>query len=702
MRRSYFEHSTYTQAPRFVVAAAFLVYALVSNAAQADCPSHWRKLASRSIKIAKVTASIPYHVAKATFYVPVVYPFKVLNDLGFEGLIIGDWKAARAAPWKILKDDKWHLLAYSALATLQRTTGLTYNQYQNATAEFDEEQNDELRVIVNGFWSDDPAYAKAARYIFQHNRRRYRNLILVEAKDSKDLMEQLAAITAEHGKITHLDYYGHGLPGYLERYDFTGHYSVNGLGDKWAVEREHGLKDLPKHLAAGALLRFNSCFAIKGEEGEGFKDHIALGILSENGGKLFASKVQILPNAVEFAALWNHYDEPPRWLRTYGDWLSAYNGLFTLTSGLEMQFGNETKAHPFHLQTWDQLEVRPATPQQKHNRGLISGEFAQKLLAKNVELERNFLKLRDAGQLLRCAQDIAQTFNGNVTVYEGQDQLSKLLESSAEVMEEILPRIKRDCGPLLFEFGEPIQSGKVRVTVRYPQEDYSIRAATLQEFRAIMEKQERFVEELQAEYRPRLEKLFQNGHITDYDYRLSSKLLDSLLKQFQSQRDSVDRPSHAYYSAYEYKRLAASRNAEDAITRMISKKVLTLLEESSNNFWVINGQVQIFRSDSESIQKILARFPGSSEKRSSSGNMITLALPEALQSECRADAEVILDNYRKELAARTEEEYQQLQRLEADGLLTKTETDAVRRLITSELNERNPTERFSSILGITK
>jgi hypothetical protein len=93
---------------------------------------------------------------------------------------------------------------------------------------------------------------------------------------------------------------------------------VNGLGDKWAFEQEHGLKELPNHLAEGALIGFNSCFAIKGEEGDHFKDKFASGILSEKGGKFFASKVQILPNAVEFAALWNHYDEP-RWLRTYGD-----------------------------------------------------------------------------------------------------------------------------------------------------------------------------------------------------------------------------------------------------------------------------------------------------------------------------------------------------------------------------------------------
>jgi hypothetical protein len=87
--------------------------------------------------------------------------------------MLGDWKAVRAAPWKILKNDKWHLLADSALATLQRTTGLTYNQYQSATAEFDEEKDDELRVIVNGFDSEDPAYAEAARYdLNDHNRKR--------------------------------------------------------------------------------------------------------------------------------------------------------------------------------------------------------------------------------------------------------------------------------------------------------------------------------------------------------------------------------------------------------------------------------------------------------------------------------------------------------------------------------------------------
>jgi hypothetical protein len=76
-----------------------------------------------------------------------------------------------------------------------------------------------------------------------------------------------------------------------------------------------------------------------------------------------------------------------------------------------------------------------------------------------------------------------------------------------------------------------------------------------------MAEQEKFLQDLQSAYRPRLEKLFQNGHITDYDYRLSSQLLDSLPMEFQSRRDSFDRPSHTYFSAFEYERLAAANQA---------------------------------------------------------------------------------------------------------------------------------------------
>lgn len=703
MRRSFFDQSTYKQAPRFVVVTAFLLSTLASQSTLADCPSHWRKLGSRSIKAAKVAASVPLHLAKAAFYVPVVYPFKVIDSLGFEGWMIGDWKAARAAPWRILQNDKWHLLAYSALATLQRTTGLTYNQYQNATEEFEEESDDELRVIVNGFAPEDPAYANAARYIFDHNRKRYRNLILVEANGSKDLLEQLSKITAERGKITHLDYYGHGLPGRIVSHDFTGHYPLREVDDKWIVEQEHGLKDLPKHLAAGAQIRFNSCFAIKGEEGNRFKDQIASGILSEQGGKLFASKVQILPNLVEFAALWNHYDEPPRWLRTYGDWLSAYNGVFTLASGVEMRFFNETKAHPFHLQTWDQLEVRPATGQQKHNRGLISGEFVQKALATSVEFKNSLLKLRGPGKLLSCATDSAWSYGGH-SPYSGGDELSLHFEGTPKEIEGLLPRLKRDCSPLIFEYGKPFQLGKTRLTVRYPDDDYSIRSATLREFRAIVAEQERFLQDLQSIYRLRLEKLLQNGHITDYDHRLSSQLLDSLPEKFQSLRDSFDRTSDNYFSAFEYKRFAARRRAESQISKTISDRILALLEETHDNFFVINDSVQIYRSSPTTIEKILNRFPGSSEESTSDSRnrRITLALPLTLQKQFRAEAEAIEANYLNEVTALIEEENEQMRQLEEEGLLTAVEVSTVRKLIESEIRERKPTRPFSSILGLPK
>jgi hypothetical protein len=77
------------------------VYALAASSAYADCPSHWRKLASSSIKGAKkIAATVPDHVAKAAFYVPVVYPFKVFDALGFEGKCLEIGKRCEPHPGK--------------------------------------------------------------------------------------------------------------------------------------------------------------------------------------------------------------------------------------------------------------------------------------------------------------------------------------------------------------------------------------------------------------------------------------------------------------------------------------------------------------------------------------------------------------------------------------------------------------------------
>jgi hypothetical protein len=119
---------------------------------------------------------------------------------------------------------------------------------------------------------------------------------------------------------------------------------------------------------------------------------------------------------------------------------------------------------------------------------------------------------------------------------------------------------------------------------------------------------------------------------------------------------------------------------------------------------VINDSVQIYRSNPRTIEKILSQFPGSSQKIASDGynTTITLALPQTLQSEVRAEAEVIEEKYIKEVAALIEQEHEQMRRLAAHGLLTAPEVATVQKFIASEMRDRKPTERFSSILGITK
>jgi hypothetical protein len=271
------------------------------------------------------------HTAKTLVYLPVVLPVKLAA--GTVGHVrAGKYGELRLMIPRTLWRDKWHLSGYALLLMLQQTTGITHNQFENETEGFEPYGGDGVRVIVDGFDEKDPLYGDAAKTIYE---KRYKDkdtgqkVVFIRVRKWSEVQSQLRAIAREHGKISHVDYLGHGFPGMLDLPEGailphveTGRWKYY---DPLAEQQSKGFGDV---FLPGAKVRFTSCFTMNNN---GKNDMFQMGVfmLGQEGGSVYGSKTQILPNWIEMGALKLGLNEPPKWLKHYGDFLSVGNGLMT-------------------------------------------------------------------------------------------------------------------------------------------------------------------------------------------------------------------------------------------------------------------------------------------------------------------------------------------------------------------------------------
>ncbi len=329
-------------------------------------------------------------IAGGVFYGPVTLPAKMAHDIYKLWRERGARQDYLRAPFTRLSEDRWQAGIFAFLKLLQLTTGLTFNQYQVATSDFEKDDEDKknLRVIIDAFSDDDPLYSGAGAFVYNLRYSKKKNAFLLRPKSMKELVDGLKEIAQKEGRpITHLDYYGHGLPGTIlldKGTMFAGHsHSILETPDGTLEVKDYydGMDQLVSTFAIDAKIRFNSCFGINGTNGREIMTKFGSAALGESGGTLYASKVQILPNLVELLSLKFGGSEPPAWLRTYGDQLSAYNGGLTLLSGLQMRWHGLSDEGPFHVNTTDRIRVESSRPEQTEVSKRMKAAFTESLLS---------------------------------------------------------------------------------------------------------------------------------------------------------------------------------------------------------------------------------------------------------------------------------------------------------------------------------
>jgi hypothetical protein len=561
-------------------------------------------------KLGKPVAIVLYHGAKTNFYGPVVLPVRAIHA-GIKG-IIGLFRpeAKDPAPFFLVKD-KWHALGYVALKILQLTTGNTYNQFQKNTASFDEDSGEnELRVIVDGFQKNDPYYAGAGRYIYELLKKKNKKVEFVFAEDTEKMLEGLdEVVKRRRKKITHLDYYGHGLPGYLEAVSFgqaPSPYLVD--KDKTTGKMTYEKPSLSEHndlFAKGAKIRFSSCFVVNGEYGAKFKDKVARVLIHDGGGEIFGSQVQILPNLAELLSLWTRSSEPPAWLREYGDWVSVYNGIPTLISGAQAKYYGATNHYPFYFQRAQRTKVDARLPGQKENKNQFESEMTTKLLGRADKFVANMNETKALPEQFEEIDKYAS--NQGFVVETHKTNNTKELELrtySKERLEDVVRQARKASPDLSFSLES--QPPDFVLRIYYPTNDYALRDRFIRSYQTLRQD----LRSLSAETGDRLEDMRRKGSLSGVDYRQEKDRLEALsagvssdmegefLKKFQS---FSNKPSIT----------DLFQKTNDRLTKLVTRLVSDKLGEISQSGLAIYDGISMFFTDKKKLDHALSVFPRS-------------------------------------------------------------------------------------------
>jgi len=270
----------------------------------------------------------------------------------------------------VFREDLLYAIAHGLLIALARGTSYSVREYHEDTKAFNQGPNDCV-VVVDAFSDSDFWYSGAGHYVFEkqyehlnHQADGKKHAYLITPTSFEALLISLRQIAKKCGPINKVDYYGHGLPGKLKlekdslQY-FTSISPINigmseaevipdlmsrqyHLGPSYMDMRFQDIKDEQVHwkgiFAKDANVRFNSCFFGNGVEGYRVTHHLG-SLFFDQGGTIYTSRVQILPNFIEIAALIGDLPKPPEWLRSAGDWISPARA-WTTVSPLKVVSGD--------------------------------------------------------------------------------------------------------------------------------------------------------------------------------------------------------------------------------------------------------------------------------------------------------------------------------------------------------------------------
>lgn len=386
-----------------ILACILLVYSVVNSTSFGSVndkkPGGCLTIFGRFGKVGYYVAVAPVkHVGKSLFY-PAVIGAKAVPHI--RDAIRGNPKGAAQNLGSDIWGDKWHVGFYAIAAALYRSSGISLNQYIQATGDFDDAAPGELTVIVDAFDDDDILYGGGGTYLYSAMFKNNPNIVLINhVKSWGEVFEKLEEVVRTRGRIKKLDFYAHGLPGA----SFGGENAETILGLIDRPERELFQKD--------AYIRFVSCFIDNGSGGDKFFETFHK-YFTPRGAKVWASKVQIVPNLIELAAFKLETPEPPKLLRNLGEPLSVGLGIWTVASMLQVghyqKSSGETMEGPFLFERTAKRTI-PAYERQADVPEGQRAEFMQDIYEARARqfqfVVRNYGYLRDYQEYYRKSDPV--------------------------------------------------------------------------------------------------------------------------------------------------------------------------------------------------------------------------------------------------------------------------------------------------------
>jgi len=345
-----------------------------------------RGVGNTSIVLAKGVG----HIIKGATYAPIVLPIKLIAKTASRAFFNRDGaKRWRDIPVELFKEDKFHGLGWLIMKGLQGMTGLTFSQFEQLTSEFVEEEEEDFRVIVDLFPPKAEDAGETAGGVEHYHRIKSKgkdNIHYIKADSFADAMKKTDELAKKMGKkITHLDLFYHGAIGVI-RFGHKNYYldfkdqKFYDKPEPWGDDKKKtkfaegapnylgkSLSDVPNFdfMAKDALVRWTGCFVQNSEEGKIAMNILNRKILGKRGGHYFVTKVPIIANPIEIIALTTDLmDEPPEWLRWYGDQLAAVYLFPTLNNGRRHRWTRypDVKATgPFHFNRVEKVEIKAST-----------------------------------------------------------------------------------------------------------------------------------------------------------------------------------------------------------------------------------------------------------------------------------------------------------------------------------------------------
>lgn len=208
-----------------------------------------------------------------TIFYPVFGTGKVLG----KAARVGIWKA----PVQTLREDYVLLIAFALLVASQDDKIIQSSKFDELSADFDKNDDDELLVVADIFDPSDIKYGWGEA-LLKNKYPQFKRKHAIHATSYADLLHQLQEISLKEGPIGRLEINGHGNYGMIDL-------DPDNAGEGGASGPQAFYRNTVRGVfKADAQVRVSTCLSGSGTAGSELMDALAFSLL-DHGGTIYAS-----------------------------------------------------------------------------------------------------------------------------------------------------------------------------------------------------------------------------------------------------------------------------------------------------------------------------------------------------------------------------------------------------------------------------